>query len=302
MLDKEIAAMFAGASWDPPLPDAASLPTLRGWMVETGRMLPAPSIAAEDHMADGVPVRLYRPPAATDTPPPLLVFLHGGGWIQGDIETHDAPCRILAEVIGCAILAVGYRLAPEHPFPAPLDDCMTAFAWAQTEAARLGIDTGRIALGGESAGANLAAATTLAIRAKGGRQPLFQYLVHPATDLSLSHADFESIELKGMTRPFLEACVRPYVGDADIRDPLISPMYEPDLRDLPPAIVHTVEVDPLRDDGEHYALRLAQAGNEVLVQRLPGLPHGFMFLPTTIAYVRDTFGLLGGQIARYFRR
>jgi len=299
MLDPEIDAMFAGASWDPPLPDLASLPTLRRWMTETGRMLPAPEMEVEDHLADGVPVRLYRPRSQAQAPLPLLVFLHGGGWIQGDLETHDAPSRILADASGCAILAVGYRLAPEHPFPAPLDDCMTAYAWACGEADRLGLDGARIAIGGESAGANLAAAATLMLRDTGGHPPAFQFLVHPATDLTLDHCAFDA-ELKGMTRPFLEACIRPYVGDADIRDPRISPMWEPDLSALPSAIVYTVEVDPLRDDGEAYALRLAQAGNAVFVQRLPGLPHGFMFLPTTIASVRDAFDLLGGQVARYF--
>jgi len=299
MLDPEIEAMFAGASWDPPLPDLASLPTLRGWMAATGRTLPAPDMDVEDHDADGVPLRLYRPCDRTEQRLPLLVFLHGGGWIQGDLETHDAPCRILAEVSGCSVLAVGYRLAPEHPFPAALDDCMTAYAWACSEADRLGLDGTRIAIGGESAGANLAAAASLALRDDGGRRPDFQFLVHPATDLTLDHCTFDA-ELKGMTRPFLEACIKPYVGDTDVRDPRISPMRAPDLSGLPPAIVFTVEVDPLRSDGEEYALRLAQAGNEVLLQRLPGLPHGFMFLPNTIVGVRDAFGLLGRQIARYF--
>ena len=299
MLDPEIDAMFAGASWDPPLPDLASLPTLRGWMAATGRALPAPDMTVEEHDADGVPLRLYRPLSQAEDRLPLLLFLHGGGWIQGDLETHDAPCRILADVSGCAVLAVGYRLAPEHPFPAPLDDCMAAYAWASREADRLGLDGTRIAIGGESAGANLAAAAALLLRDGGGPQPVFQFLVHPATDLTLDHCTFDA-ELKGMTRPFLEACISPYVGDSDILDPPISPMRAPDLSGLSPVLVYTVEVDPLRSDGETYALRLAQAGNEVLVQRLPGLPHGFMFLPNTIGSVRDAFALLGRQIARYF--
>lgn len=300
MLDPQIAALFSAHAWEPPLPDAASLPQLRQWMSEAGRKLPAPAMATTDHDADGVPVRLYRPAVAG--PLPLLLFLHGGGWIQGDLDTHDAACRLLAEAAGCAVMAVEYRLAPEFPFPAPLDDCATAYDWACANAQGLGLDSDRIAIGGESAGANLSAAVVLRLRGSSARPPLFQFLIHPACDLTLDHVAFNEVELNGLTRPFLDACVRFYAGDADIRDPLISPLHEPDLSGLPPAIVYTVEVDPLRTDGEAFAARLVQDGNEVLVQRLPALPHGFMFLPATIPSVRRAFDLLGTQVARYFAR
>lgn len=300
MLDPQIAALFSADAWEPPLPEASSLPALRQWMRDAGATLPAPDLAATDHDASGVPVRLYRP-AATE-PLPLLVFLHGGGWIQGDLDTHDAACRWLAEAAGCAVLAVGYRLAPEHPFPAPLDDCVAAYGWVRANARDLGLDGDRIALGGESAGANLSAAVVLRLRRSGEPLPLFQLLVHPACDLTLDHVAFDEVALNGLSRPFLEACVRLYVGAADVRDPLVSPMHDADLAGLPPTLVYTVEVDPLRTDGEAFAMRLARAGNAVLVQRLPALPHGFMFLPVTIPSVRHAFDLLGRQVARYFAR
>lgn len=299
MLDPQIEAIFSAAAWEPPLPDVSSLPQLRHWMAEAGRALPAPALAATNHNASGVPVRLYQPNKASGSMP-LLIFLHGGGWIQGDLETHDAACRWLAEAAGCAVLAVDYRLAPEHPFPAGLEDGVVACRWAYANAHDLGLDVDRIALGGESAGANLAAAIILRLRSSGERLPLFQLLVHPVTDLTLDHVAFGDADPNGLARPFLEACVNLYTGDADIRNPLISPLHEADLSGLPPALVHTVEADPLRSDGEEYALRLARAGNEVLLQRLPSLPHGFMFLPATIPSVRRAFDLIGRQIARYF--
>lgn len=298
MLDPQIEAMFSAAPSPPPPPEASSLPMLRQWMREASKALPAPDLATTDHDASGVPVRLYQP-AATERLP-LLLFLHGGGWIQGDLDTHDAACRLLAEAAGCAVLAVGYRLAPEHPFPDPLDDCVTAYAWARANAQGLGLDGDRIAIGGESAGANLSAAAVLRLRQSGERAPLFQLLVHPACDLTLDHVAFDEVELPGFARPFLEACVQFYAGDADVRDPLISPLHEADLSGLPPTIVYTVEVDPLRTDGEAFALQLARAGNAVLIQRLASLPHGFMFLPATIPSVRHAFDLLGRQVARYF--
>src|SRR6188768_4273295 len=153
MLKSDIAALMGGPSEDPPF-SAEAIPAMRDNMAAIGKMLPGVEIeTVTDRDADGVPVRLYRPRSAA--PLPLLVFLHGGGWMFGDLDTHDAMCRQLAAAAGCAVLAAGYRLAPEHPFPAGLDDAATAFAWARREAEALGCDAARVALGGESAGANL---------------------------------------------------------------------------------------------------------------------------------------------------
>ncbi|MEH3098975.1 alpha/beta hydrolase [Sphingomonas adhaesiva] len=279
----------------------AGLPAMREDMARQGRALPAPAVAVSDHVAGGVPVRLYRPPTVDrdGAGPPLLVFLHGGGWVLGDLDTHDACCRWLCVESGWAILAVGYRLAPEHPFPAALDDATTAWGWATAEAAALGCDPRRVAIGGESAGANLAAAMTLGRRGTAATPPLVQLLVHPPTDLLLEQPSIDAVDLPGLSRAMLDACIAGYVGGHSRADPLVSPLRAADLAGLPPAIVVTVEHDPLRDDGEHYALALARAGNEVSLQRLPGLPHGFLFLPATDPAVAAAYRLIGERLARY---
>lgn len=283
----------------PPL-DEALVPALRANMAATTDMLPGADLAhVADHDADGVPVRLYRP--SREAGLPLLVFLHGGGWMLGDLDTHDAMCRHLALAGGCAVLAVGYRLAPEHRFPAGLDDAAHAFAWARRSAAVLGCDPPRVALGGESAGANLTAAITLRLREAGEAQPLFQLLVHPATDMDFALPSFDQVQAPGLTRDYLEACRSFYLGDADHDDPLVSPLKALRLDGLAPAIVLTAAEDPLRDDGEYYAARLAAAGVETLTRRLAGLPHGFLFLPITIPAVRVSFDLIGALLARYFK-
>lgn len=301
MLEADIAVFLPSAADALALPKISDIHIIRQGMAETGRALPRPDIRCEDHRTGEVPLRLYRPIVETADPLPLLVFLHGGGWILGDLDTHDATCRLLSEAAGCAILAVAYRLAPEHPFPAGLEDALAAFDWARNNAISLGLDVDRIALGGESAGANLAAAITLMLRDRGDRQPLFQLLVHPATDLTLSLPSIGTVELPGLTPDFLKLCVRAYAADIPVSEPLLSPLHASDVTGLASAIVYTVEVDPLRDDGEHYALALARAGNAVFLQRLPGLPHGFMFLPATLDAVKQAFRLIGNRVAGYFK-
>jgi len=296
MLDRDIAAFIGEPAPMPPL-TPEMLPLIRAGMAEIGRKLPGVELAeVRDLDADGVPVRLYRPNAKARQP--LLVFVHGGGWMLGNLESHDAIYRHLADRAGCAMLAVDYRLAPEHPFPAGLDDVTTAFAWARRAAGALGCDPARIALGGESAGANLSAALTLRLRAAGQAQPLFQLLVHPATDLALAMPSLEEIPQPGLTRDYLEICRALYAGEADFRTPLISPLYAARHDGLAPAIVLTMSEDPLRDDGEAYAAALVRAGVETLACRLAGLPHGFMFLPVTIPAVSRAFY----TIARLVRR
>lgn len=297
MLDGDIAALMGAPTEMPPL-TAELIPMLRAGMAAAAQGLSGVDLASvRDLDADGVPVRLYRPEAG---PLPLLVFLHGGGWMLGDLDTHDAMHRHLAARAGCAILGVGYRLAPEHPFPAGLDDATTAFAWARREAGALGCDPRRIALGGESAGANLAAAIGLRLRASGDGQPCFQLLVHPATDLALTLPSLDEIAVPGLTRDYLEACRAMYAGNKDFADPLISPLRAARHDGLAPAIVLTASEDPLRDDGETYAAALARAGVETLVCRLPGLPHGFMFLPAEVPAISHAFDTIARLVRRYF--
>ena len=298
MLDPDIAALM-GEPQPMPALDGPTVQAMREGMAAVGGVLPGVELAeVRDLDADGVPVRLYRPITAASLP--LLVFLHGGGWLFGDLETHDAMHRILAMRSGCAVLAVGYRLAPEHPFPAALDDCTTAFSWARQQAADLGLDPLRIALGGESAGGNLAAALTLKLRDGDESQPAFQLLIHPVTDLALDFPAMDEVQVPGLSRDYLQSVRDIYVGTADFRDPAISPLRASRHDGLAPAIVLTASEDPLRDDGEAYAAALIKAGVEVLGCRLPGLPHGFMFLPATIPAVSRSFDLIARQLRRYF--
>jgi len=302
MLDDEIAAVLLTDAQAPPPFDPQSLPLMRQAMSQVGRTLPAPDVVCVAHLAGAIPLRLYKPVGASPAGLPLLVFLHGGGWVLGNLESHDAPCRLLADRARCAVLAVDYRLAPEHPFPAALDDCAVAFRWAVDHAEELGCDPARIAVGGESAGANLAAALAIAARDRGGAQPSFQFLVHPATDLTLEQPSIDTVAFAGLTRSFLEKVIRMYADGRDLADPLLSPLRCQDLAGLPRAFVYTVEVDPLRDDGECYAIALAQADVEVTVRRLAGLPHGFMFLPVSLSAVDRAFDLLAVSLAAAFRR
>lgn len=298
MLDPEIAALMGPPVALPSLTPEV-ITAMRAGMRATGAAPQGEDLPAVDDLdAGGVPVRLYKP--SQEAGLPLLVFLHGGGWIFGDLDTHDAMHRILAKRSGCAVLAVGYRLAPEHPFPAGLDDCAQAFEWARRNAVRLGCDPARIAFGGESAGANFAAALTLRLRDAGEDQPLFQLLIHPVTDLALDFPSMDAVEAPGLSRQYLEAVRNFYIGSFDYLRPEASPLRAPDHHGLAQAIVITAAEDPLRDDGEAYAAALLRAGVEVLGCRLPGLPHGFMFLPTTLSAVSHSFDLISRLVRRYF--
>lgn len=298
MLDSEIAAALGEPAPMPALTPQV-IPLIRAGMAAAGAALAGAELAeVRDLDADGVAVRLYLP--APHKPLPLLVFLHGGGWMLGDLDTHDAMLRHIAARAGCAVLGVGYRLAPEHPFPAGLGDAAAAFAWARREAEALGCDPARIALGGESAGANLTAAITLRLRDAGEAQPLFQLLIHPVTDMGFALPSIDEVAVPGLTRDYLEACRDLYLGGADPCDPFVSPLLAADHRGLAPAIVLTASEDPVRDDGEYYSRSLVAAGVETLAARLPGLPHGFLFLPIAIPAVARSFDLVARLIRRHF--
>jgi acetyl esterase len=222
--------------------------------------------------AAGVPVRVYRPRAGTL---PGLVFIHGGGWWGGSVDESDPTARRRAVTGDCVVVSVEYRLAPEHPFPAGLDDCWTATQWVFEHAEELGIDPTRIAISGESAGGNLAAAVTLRARDAGGPRLVAQILEVPGMDLRM--ADGGSLsefgDGYGFTRAGLEECAQFYLGDQDRTQPLASPLFA-DVHDLPPALVTTCEYDPVRDSGEQYAAKLAAAGVPVTLRRWDGIAHG----------------------------
>ena len=220
--------------------------------------------------------RLYVPKTACD-PRPLVVYYHGGGWVVGDLDTHDGVCRFLAHETGAGVLAVDYRLAPEYKFPAAVEDALAAFHWAVAAARRLGFVPTRVAVAGDSAGGNLAAVVSLLATREGGRRPAAQMLIYPVTDLANRHASYRLFpEGFFLTAAEMEWYIAHYLPNrAAARDPRASPLLAPDLSGLPSALVLTAGFDPLRDEGEAYAARLEAAGVRVWCRRYPGLVHGF---------------------------
>ena len=241
------------------------------------------SVSTEDHAAPGplgeVPIRIYRPHGVER--PPVVVYIHGGGFVLGNVEGSDRDCRLLAEGAGCLVASVEYRLAPEHPFPAASDDCVAAIRWVAENAGALGADPTRLAIGGDSAGGNLAAVTALRARDEGGPSICFQLLIYPVVDQTSTMDDphFASLTensdgymLDGSMMEWFRRC---YVPDpSDRANPYVSPLLASSHVGLPPALVMTCEYDPLRDEGEAYAKRLADAGVEVTLSRYDGGLHG----------------------------
>ena len=225
-----------------------------------------------------MPARAYRPASADK--PPVLIFLHGGGWIAGDLVSHDPLCRELMLASGCVIVSIEYRLAPEHKFPAAPMDCYSALQWVVDHGAEYGWDSTRVAIGGDSAGGNLAAAVTQLARDRRGPRLAFQLLVYPVTDHAFetpSYRQFADGYL--LTREAMISHWCDYLPDADAgRNPLASPLRAENLEGLPPALVITAEYDPLRDEGERYAQRLRDAGVEVELKRYDGMLHAFFSL------------------------
>ncbi|QKW23069.1 alpha/beta hydrolase [Kitasatospora sp. NA04385] len=248
---------------------------------------PEPVGAVQEFTVPGpggpLPLRVYRPAAdearTADPadPLPVLLYLFGGGWTLGSLDTGDAICRRLTNAVGCVTVAAGYRLAPEHPFPAAVHDVAAAAEWIAAHAADLGADPARLAVAGDSAGGNLAAALTLLARERGGPALRHQLLVYPNTDHA---ADTPSVREHDDPLLFNRRSVAwywsHYLADpADGADPLASPLRAPSLAGLPPATVITAEYDPLRDEGELYAEALRAAGVPVELRRYDGMPHGF---------------------------
>lgn len=262
--------------------ERGSIARSRGRMRRTTRLVGGPPIepvAASElsipSPAGPIGARLYRPDALV-APVPLLVFFHGGGWVEGDLDTHDNVCRFLALNAGVAVLAVDYRRAPEHPFPAAVNDSIVAFRYAVTQAETLGVDPERIAIGGDSAGANLASVVCLLAGAD-AQPPALLLMIYPATDMTWRR---RSRDLFGdgflLTDPRINFFREQYLPDhADRSDPRASPMLAQDLTRMPPCYLATAGFDPLRDDGEEFARRLAKAGVPVVLRRFTGLCHGF---------------------------
>ncbi len=258
---------------------------------ETGPALPLPVVADVD--AGGVPARLY----ATKVDAPVFVYLHGGGWCYGSIETVDRFCRRVADRSGCAVLSVGYRLAPEHPFPAPLEDVDAVLGYLRKSGAELGVDPARIAIGGDSAGGQLAAVT--ARRQRDAATPLdYQVLIYPVIDPLMAGESYAELGAYGLDRPSMKLAWETFVPDPAQRlTPDAAPLAVPDLAGLPPALIVTAEYDVLRDEGADYADALLAAGVPVVHTRYMGVNHGFARKVGTI----DDARMAADQVAAALR-
>jgi acetyl esterase len=228
--------------------------------------------------AGEVPVRIYTP--AGDGPRPLIVYYHGGGWVIGDLETVDKPCRTLANRTGAVVASVDYRLAPEHAAPAAFDDCYAATVWLAEHADELGVDASKIVVSGDSAGGNLAAAVAQAARDRNGPAIAGQALIYPVVNYDWSSP---SLEENGdgylLTRSSMQWFWAHYLGAEDhTGNPYVCPARAESLAELPPAFVGTCEFDPLRDEGELYAAGLKEAGVDVTTRRYDGMIHGVFWL------------------------
>ncbi len=225
--------------------------------------------------AGEIPVRVYRPTESADHS--LLLWYHGGGWVIGDLDGADVTCRELAAKSGSVVVSVDYRLAPEHRYPAAHEDCYAATEWAAANAAELGADASRLAVGGDSAGGNLAAVVALRARDEHGPAIRFQLLVYPVTDHNFETASYrENADGYLLTRDGMKWFWNHYLGpDGDGAEPHASPLRAENLAGLPPAHVITAEYDPLRDEGEAYARRLEEAGVPVTLTRYAGQIHAF---------------------------
>ena len=248
-----------------------------------------------------IPARIYRPGTLRQSNglSPCLVFFHGGGWVIGDLDTHDVVCRKLADEGQLIVISVDYRRAPEHKFPAAVDDAIAATAWVGDHADQLGIDTARLIVGGDSAGGNLAAVVAIAARDGGGPSISGQVLIYPATDFAMTHPSHRELEASILlTHSVIRWFADHYLNDtSDIENWRASPARAKTLAGLPPAYVVTAGADPLRDEGEEYAKRLTDAGVAVTYQTFPGQFHGFF----TMGKLLDQANVAARDIGAWLR-
>jgi acetyl esterase len=238
------------------------------------RKLPGP--------AGEVPVRIYSPPGRG--PFGILVYFHGGGWVIGNIETHDSLCRDLTNQAGIVTVSVDYRLAPEHKFPAGPEDCYAVTKWVGANAALLSVDADKIAVAGDSAGGNLAAVVALMARARGGPKIAYQALIYPVTDSSRDTPSYHEFSKDGyiLSKADMEWFFDYYLNPGDENNPFVAPAQAKDLKGLPPALVLTAAYDPLRDEGEAYGEALRKAGVPTKISRYDGVCHGFVSMAAAL--------------------
>lgn len=287
-LDPQAKAILDAMNAAPPLDTKTLEPAVMRAFFESMKLPSEPLAVAAvvDRRLPGpageIPVRIYTPEGRA--PFPVLAFFHGGGFVIGSLDSHDGVCRELCLESGCLVVSVDYRLAPEHPFPAAPEDCYAATCWLAEHAAQLGGDATRIAVGGDSAGGNLAAVVALMARERGGPNLRHQLLVYPVTDHSFETPSYrDNAEGYMLTRDMMRWFWGHYLGDAaEGLDPLASPLRAKSLEGLPPATVITAEFDPLRDEGEAFAERLMAAGVRTQLTRYDGVFHGFFSMANVI--------------------
>ena len=236
-------------------------------------------------------------------PQPAIVYAHGGGWCLGTLELYDNPCRALANATQCVVLSVDYRLAPEHKFPGPLEDFCDALAWGCRHAVNLGLDPGRIAVGGDSAGGNLAAAACLVAREQGGPAIAHQLLLYPPLDASMDTASYGTYgQGYYLTEEVMQYCYAMYLdGPADGRSPYVSPLRARSHEGLPPVTLLVCEFDPLRDEAEAYAKRLRHANVPVNLSVLTGMVHGCIHMGGVAPAARHLSERVGAEMRSVFR-
>ena len=282
--------------------DARALARARRDLVQPS---PPPVERVEDLSAAGplgpIALRAYRPLGAKPRAAlPALVYFHGGGWVVGDLDTHDTLCRGLASLSGCAVVAVDYRMGPEHRFPAAVNDSIAATCWVREHARGLDIDASRLAVGGDSAGGNLAAVVCIDARDRGDPPLRYQLLIYPATDLNrTAPSHVENGQGYLLTQDTMDYFIGHYVADPALyADWRASPLLHPDLSNLPPALVLTAGYDPLRDEGAAYAARLTTAGNRASYVCFARQIHGFIGMGKVIDEANTAVALCAAELRR----
>jgi len=251
--------------------------------------------------AGSIPIRVYTPEGPG--PFPVLVFFHGGGWVICDLDSHDAPCLLLTNKAGCVTVSVDYRLAPEHKFPAGVEDCFAATKWVAEHAKELNVDANRLAVGGDSAGGNLSAVISQLARDAGGPKIALQLLIYPATEAELDTQSHKTFTDYFLTRDDILWFWAHYLrGPADRKDPRVAPALAKSFKGLPPALIITAEFDPLRDEGEAYGEKLRAAGVPVTISRYEGMIHGFVSMSDVLDKGKQAIDESAAALRKAFSR
>lgn len=262
---------------------------------------PEDVLVEDKKISESIPIRIYKPAGERSDQLPAIIYFHGGGWVLGNIETHDALCRRLCSQARAAVISVDYRLAPEHPYPAPLNDCFTATTYIHQHAQQMGLDSDRIVVAGDSAGGNLAAAVALKARDESGPPLLAQVLIYPALNSDGDSASYSSFANGyGLTKEGMQWFWEQYLDDRGA-SAYASPAKATSLEGLPATLLVTAQYDVLRDEGEAYAQRLEKAGVQVWQRRYDGVVHGFVHFAGAFDRGQQALAEIADELKRLFR-